>query len=188
MRLYYGTYGHHLSGKLYVYWGEDNLRTGEQVVAPVTNKNSGKTYNTMFTIARAQNEQNAQGEVDRLSDKGIAIKTIGGRGTLSLPGGSKFNTKIEWKRESERIYRKKFNLPPIPQINTNSSASKPRTSTVNLAGGSAPRVRPTGQRKSAVSRSTVIAARNSLLSKKRVSAETTKQKERIRAIKNTKRP
>ena len=66
MRLYYGTYGHHITGKLYVYWGDDNLRTGQQVVAPVTHYKSGKNYNTMFTIARAQSEKNAQGEVNRL--------------------------------------------------------------------------------------------------------------------------
>lgn len=110
MRLYYGTYGHHLSGKLYVYWGDDNLRTGQQVVAPVTGK-SGKTYNTMFTIARAQNEKNAQREVDRLTGQGIAIKTIGGRDTLSLPGGQKFDTKIKWKQDSDKRYRERFGLP-----------------------------------------------------------------------------
>lgn len=37
MRLYYGGNGHHPSGKQYVYWGNDNLRTGQNVVAPVTN-------------------------------------------------------------------------------------------------------------------------------------------------------
>lgn len=111
MRLYYGTYGHHLSGKLYVYWGDDNLRTGQQVVAPVTHYKSGKNYNTMFTIARAQSEKNAQGEVNRLGESGIFIKTISGRDLLSLPGGKNFETKIEWKRDSDRRYRKKFGLP-----------------------------------------------------------------------------
>lgn len=111
MRLYYGTYGHHLSGKLYVYWGDDNLRTGQQVVAPVTHYKSGKNYNTMFTIARAQSVKNAQGEVNRLGEQGIFIKTISGRDLLSLPGGKEFETKIEWKRDSERRYRQKFGLP-----------------------------------------------------------------------------
>lgn len=78
MRLYYGTYGHHLSGKLYVYWGDDNLRTGQQVVAPVTNKRSGRTYNTMFTISKSSSEKNAAGEVGRLEGQGIFIKTING--------------------------------------------------------------------------------------------------------------
>ena len=111
MRLYYGTYGHHLSGKLYVYWGDDNLRTGQQVVAPVTHYKSGKNYNTMFTIARAQSVKNAQGEVNRLGENGIFIKTISGRDVLSLPGGRPFKTKIEWKRDSDRRYRERFGLP-----------------------------------------------------------------------------
>ena len=111
MRLYYGTYGHHLSGKLYVYWGDDNLRTGQQVVAPVTNPKSGKNYNTMFTIARAQSPKNAQGEVNRLGEQGIFIKTIPGRDIMSLPGAAPFKTKAEWKRDSDRRYRQKFGLP-----------------------------------------------------------------------------
>lgn len=115
MRLYYGTYGHHLSGKLYVYWGDDNLRTGQQVIAPVTHYRSGKNYNTMFTIARAQSVKNAQGEVNRLGENGIFIKTISGRDLLSLPGGKEFETKIEWKRDSDRRYRQKFGLPEPEQ-------------------------------------------------------------------------
>ena len=111
MRLYYGTYGHHLSGKLYVYWGDDNLRTGQQVVAPVTNPKSGKNYNTMFTIARAQSVKNAQGEVSRLTENGIFIKTIPGRDVMSLPGAAPFKSKAEWKRDSDRRYRARFGLP-----------------------------------------------------------------------------
>lgn len=105
MKLYYGTYGHRLSGKLYVYWGDDNLRTGQQVVAPVKGK-SGKTYNTMFTIARRLNEDNAESSVDGLSTRGISIKTISGRNTLSLPGAEKggFETKSAWKRDSDSRY------------------------------------------------------------------------------------
>lgn len=111
MKLYYGTYGHHLSGKLYVYWGDDNLRSGQQVVAPVTSK-SGKDYNTMFTIARAFNEKNAEGEVERLTDRGIFIKTISGRDTLSLPGAKEgnFKTKKAWKADSEERYYKRFGI------------------------------------------------------------------------------
>lgn len=117
MRLYYGTYGHRLSGKLYVYWGDDNLRTGQQVTAPVTSKRSGKTYNTMFTIARAQSQSNAQGEVNRLNGEGIFIKTIGGRDVLSLPGGKPFSSKAEWKRDSDRRYRRRFGLSePEPKV------------------------------------------------------------------------
>lgn len=108
MRLYYGTYGHRLSGKLYAYWGDDNLRTGQQVVAPVTHAISGKNYQTMFTIARAQSGANTQGEEARLTEGGIFIKTIDGRDTLSLPGGAAFSSKAEWKRDSDRRYREKW--------------------------------------------------------------------------------
>ena len=124
MRLYYGTYGHHVSGKLYVYWGGDNLRTGQQVVAPVTNPRSGRTYNTMFTIARSQNQQNAQGEVSRLNGEGIFIKTIGGRDVLSLPGGAPFNSAAEWARESEVRYRRLHGLPPLPEPQTIGTAPR----------------------------------------------------------------
>ena len=86
MRLYYGTYGHRISGKLYAYWGDDNLRTGQQVVAPVTNK-YGTTYNTMFTI--------------------------GGRDTRSLPGGQSFESKAAWKRDSEARYEQKHKSPEM---------------------------------------------------------------------------
>ena len=131
MRLYYGTYGHHLSGKLYVYWGDDNLRTGQQVVAPVTSPRTGKNYNTMFTIARAQSEKNAQGEVNRLGENGIFIKTISGRDVLSLPGGAPFKSKIEWKRDSDRRYRQKFGLPEPPKETraTSSGVGAGRSST-----------------------------------------------------------
>ena len=53
-RLYYGQYGHTPSGKQYVYYGGDNYRTGDNVVAPVTNKKSGKTYNTMLLFREQQ--------------------------------------------------------------------------------------------------------------------------------------
>lgn len=125
MRLYYGTYGHHITGKLYVYWGDDNLRTGQQVVAPVTHYNSGKNYNTMFTIARAQSEKNAQGEVNRLGEGGIFIKTISGRDVLSLPGGANFESKAAWKRDSDRRYRQKYGLPEPEEPKKPASSKKP---------------------------------------------------------------
>lgn len=93
MRLYYGTYGHHLSGKLYVYWGDDNLRTGQQVVAPVTNKRSGRTYNTMFTISKSSSEKNAAGEVGRLEGEGILSRPSTGATCYLCPGGSPSNPK-----------------------------------------------------------------------------------------------
>ena len=188
MRLYYGTYGHRLSGKLYVYWGDDNLRTGQQVVAPVTNKKSGKTYNTMFTIARAQNANNAQGEVERLEDKGIFIKTIGGRDTLSLPRGTMFDSKAGWKRDSDRRYenkkRQRLGLSPLPSI-TREEQVKTRK-LMSLPGGTAPIVRPNSQLKSSVNSKTTSKSRSRLLSSKKITADTTKQKERLRAMKSKK--
>lgn len=188
MRLYYGTYGHRLSGKLYAYWGDDNLRTGQQVVAPVTNKKTGKDYNTMFTIARAQNEKNAQGEVGRLENEGIFIKTIVGRDTLSLPGGTMFDSKAGWKRDSDRRYentkRQRLGLPPLPSI-TQKEQTKTRK-LMSLPGGSAPVVRPNSQLIKRTNRETVSTARNRLLSSKKITADTTKQKERLRAMRSKK--
>lgn len=184
MRLYYGTYGHRISGKLYVYWGDDNLRTGQQVVAPVTNK-YGNTYNTMFTIAKSQNEQNAQGEVNRLNDSGIFIKTIGGRDTLSLPGANDpvtgkrlFNSKAAWKRDSDKRYedkiRARLGLPPLDRTGEEKDL-------FSLPGGSAPKVKP-------VKNQTDSPARNRLLRMKETPADTNKTKERLRAMRNKKYP
>lgn len=130
MKLYIGTYGHHRSGKMYVYWGNDNLRSGQQVVAPVTGKN-GKDYNTMFTIVRALTNKNAEREEQGLTDRGIFIKTIEGRDTLSLPGAERgnFETKKAWKEDSDRRYeaetRKRLGLPPLEEENQNAE-EKPR--------------------------------------------------------------
>lgn len=106
MRLYYGGYGHHPSGKQYVYWGGNNLRTGQNVVAPVTNKWSGKTYNTMFTIMRTSggDSEMANNEAQRLSQSGIGIKSIAGTDTLQLPGGQQFDSKKAWKESSDMQY------------------------------------------------------------------------------------
>lgn len=110
MRLYYGGYGHNPSGKQYVYYGGDNFRTGQHVVAPVTHPKSNKLYNTMFTIQRTGNlgERNgmptmAQQEAERLQNSGIDIKSIGGRNTLSLPTGQRFENKASWERASNII-------------------------------------------------------------------------------------
>lgn len=181
MRLYYGTYGHHLSGKLYVYWGDDNLRTGEQVVAPVTNKRSGRTYNTMFTIARAQNEnnKNAQREVDRLTGQGIFIKTIGGRDLLSLPGGADFETKIDWRRDSEKRYRKRFGLPEPEEKPKNVRRNK---KTAKKAGGSKTvrnALKSLSKLKGNVKDTVTEKAKSALLHKKGTAADGVKQKERV---------
>ncbi len=111
MRLYLGGYGHHPSGKMYEYWGNDNYRTGQQVVAPVTKvlkDGKPKTYNTMFTIMRTNGAdgQIAQNEDQRLSQNGIEIQFIKGTDVLSnLPGGDRFSSKAEWARQSEEKYQ-----------------------------------------------------------------------------------
>lgn len=197
MRLYYGTYGHHLSGKLYVYWGDDNLRTGQQVVAPVTNKRSGRTYNTMFTISKSSSEKNAAGEVGRLEGEGIFIKTINGRDLLSLPGGKPFESKEAWKRESEERYRKKHNLPPLekPVKAASPAASKPLSKGRPKTRSSGKRRRKAfkkqvskllkgiGTNKKAINDSTAEAAKAALLSSRKVAADSVKQKERIKKMK-----
>ena len=107
MRLYYGGYGHHPSGKQYVYWGNDNLRTGQNVVAPVTNWRTGRTYNTMFTIMRTSKAGTnmAENEAQRLSQSGRGIKSIQGTDVLSnLKGGENYESKKEWKEASDNKY------------------------------------------------------------------------------------
>ena len=102
-KLVYGSYGHNPSGKQYVYWGSDNLRTGDNVVAPV--ENHGKIYNTMFTIQRTTKADSsmAQGEQSRLNASGIFIKTIGGRDVLSLPGGREWKSAKQWREWSDLV-------------------------------------------------------------------------------------
>lgn len=111
MRLYYGGYGHNPSGKQYVYWGGDNYRTGQNVVAPVTNKFTGRTYNTMFTIMRTSgsDSQMAQSEAQRLSQAGIGIKSIQGTDTSSLPGSVNYTSKSAWQRASRESFLERAN-------------------------------------------------------------------------------
>lgn len=103
-KLYYGSYGHNPSGKQYVYWGSDNYRTGQNVVAPVTHWKSGKTYNTMFTIQRTSGSTMGENEAERLENQGIDVKWIGGRDVMSLPSGSQYQSKAEWQRSSNQRY------------------------------------------------------------------------------------
>lgn len=105
MRLVYGGYGHNPTGKQYVYWAGDNYRTGQNVLAPVTNKD-GKTYNTMFTIMRTSGEDSpmAERESKRLEGLGINIKTIGGREIMSLPGAKDYSSATQWRIASQKGY------------------------------------------------------------------------------------
>jgi hypothetical protein len=127
MRLYYGGYGHNPSGKQYAYWGSDNYRTGQNVVAPVTNKRTGNTYNTMFTIMRTSGEtsQMAQAEAQRLEGMGIDLKTIGSRDVLSLPSGSQYTSKSQWATESRERFlneaRTRLSARAVPTDTTQAS-------------------------------------------------------------------
>ena len=105
-RLYYGQYGHTPSGKQYVYYGGDNYRTGDSVVAPVTNHKSGKTYNTMFTIQRTTKVDSpmAESEIGRLESRGINIKSIGGRNVMDLPGATDWISARQWKQWADLVY------------------------------------------------------------------------------------
>ena len=106
-KLLYGSYGHHPSGKQYVYYGDDSHRVGQNVVAPVTNH--GKTYNTMFTIQRTSkvDSKQSENEIERLDKSGIFIKTITpGLNLSTLPGSKPFNRKTEWKKYSDYVYHK----------------------------------------------------------------------------------
>lgn len=108
MRLYYVGYGHNPSGKLYTYWGNNNLRTGQTGVAPVTNKRTGRTYNTMIRIMRTASADGAlaDNEAQRLSQGGIGVKSIAGADVSALPGWDKggFKNKKEWAADSDARY------------------------------------------------------------------------------------
>lgn len=105
MKLYYGGYGHHPSGKQYVYWGDDNYRTGQNVNVPVTNWKSGKTYNTMFTIQRTSGSTMGEQEAARLEANGKEIKSINGTDVMTLPSAYQFSSKGEWARYSDEEYK-----------------------------------------------------------------------------------
>ena len=102
-KLLYGGYGHHPSGKQYVYWGSDTNRTGQQVNVPVTNWRTGKTYNTMFTIQRTSGSTMGENEAERLNNKGINIKTINGTNVMTLPGAQDWSSKREWAEWSNLV-------------------------------------------------------------------------------------
>lgn len=137
MRLYLGGYGHHPSGKMYAYWGSNDYRTGQNVVAPVTNKWSHKTYNTMFTIMRtsASDGQIASSEAERLAQRGIGIKFIHGsnvfeqdnNGIPLLPGSLNYTSKADWQRQSDEKYQQAIRERLMSRSSfTNNSATKRR--------------------------------------------------------------
>ena len=110
MRQYRGGYGHHPSGKLYTYWGPDNISIGQNVVAPVTHWKTKKTYNTMFTpmMTNAADSPYATIEAHRLSQQGIGLKSIKGTNIMELPGALGYSSKSGWTRQSNIEYRERI--------------------------------------------------------------------------------
>lgn len=102
-RLLYGGYGHHPSGKQYVYWGSDTNRTGQNLNVPVTNPRTGKTYNTMFTVQRTSGSTMGENEAERLQNQGINIKAVNGTNVMTLPGAQEWSSKSEWKEWSNLL-------------------------------------------------------------------------------------
>jgi hypothetical protein len=120
MRLYYGGYGHNPSptGKQYAYWGGDNYKSGQNVVAPVTNWKSGKTYNTMFTIQNTYDPNSIPGKYQLEQLGGIQLKSLGGKDVMSLPGASQYATKSQWTRASHQQARARLAAVNIQTNNT----------------------------------------------------------------------
>lgn len=104
-KLAYGGYGHNpnRNGKQYAYWVGDSYRTGQNVVAPVTDWRTGKTYRTMFTILHTTGEdtKTAMAEQNRLEGRGIFIKAVDGRDVMSLPGAAEYPSAAAWKRSAD---------------------------------------------------------------------------------------
>lgn len=102
-KLYSGGYGHNpKTDKMYTYWGGDTYKVGQNVNVPVTNKHTGKTYNTMFTIYKttgAQTDEGVQKAFD-LESQGIDIKWINGSDVSTLPSYDQYGSKAAWERSS----------------------------------------------------------------------------------------
>lgn len=120
MKLVYGGYGHYPSGYQYVYWASDSTRIGQNLNVPVTNKKSGKTYNTMFTVVRTSGKDSswvdketglnkAETEAMRLQGEGINIKTVNGTDVMTLPGAKSWESKREWAEWSSLVREEKIN-------------------------------------------------------------------------------
>ena len=125
MKLVYGGYGHHPSGKQYVYWGSDTLRTGQNVNVPVTNWRSGKNYNTMFTIQRTSGSEMGENEASRLEGIGIDVKTVNGTDVMTLPGAKSWSSKREWAEWSDLVYDEAHGLEDF-KVNTDYTEARNR--------------------------------------------------------------
>lgn len=82
------TFGHTGMGKLYTYLDKGNHRTGDEVVVPVTNAKSKKTYNTLAVIKSTHGEGTVGEKTNKefLENKGISLKSIAGVSQKTLPG------------------------------------------------------------------------------------------------------
>ena len=83
------TYGHNGMGKLYTYIDpSSNHRTGDEVVVPVTNKKSKKTYKTLAVIKSTHGSGTVgeKGNTEFLEKKGIGLKSLSGVSQRTLPG------------------------------------------------------------------------------------------------------
>lgn len=123
MKLLFGGYGHNPShtGKMYAYWGGDNYNVGQNVVAPVEHWQSGKLYNTMFTIQSTYSSDSIPGryELDKL--QGIDLKTIGSKDVMQLPGASQYDSKAQWTIASKREARNRLSARAVPTDTTQAS-------------------------------------------------------------------
>ena len=128
MRLYYGGYGHHPSGKQYVYLGGDNYRTGQNVVVPVRQWKSGKLYNTMFTIQRTSdaNSKMSVNEMQRLTNNGTSIKFIKSSNVMTLPGAKDWNSAKQWKEWSNLVYEENNRNRLLTSYNSNNNTTSAR--------------------------------------------------------------
>ena len=88
------TYGHNGSGKLYSYYGQ-NKRVGDIVTPFVTNKKTGKTYQTLGVVRSTHAVENAKNTVEKVPN----IKTLGATNQRSLPNYYK-----GWEKDAQAAY------------------------------------------------------------------------------------
>ena len=88
------TYGHNGSGKLYSYYGH-NKRVGDIVTPTVTNKKTGKTYQTLGVVRSTHTVENAQNTIAKVPN----IKTLGATNQRALPNYYK-----GWEKDAQAAY------------------------------------------------------------------------------------
>ena len=88
------SYGHNGSGKLYSYYGQ-NKRVGDIVTPYVTNKKTGKTYQTLGVVRSTHAVENAENTIAKVPD----IKTLPNTNQRSLPNYYK-----GWDKDAQAAY------------------------------------------------------------------------------------